>query len=74
MLILPETDSEAAHHVAERISEHLRDDDEEPSISVSSGIAIYPQDGTTIDELFGAADRTLYAAKDSSKGKLLLPT
>jgi predicted signal transduction protein with EAL and GGDEF domain len=49
-------------------------DDEEPSISVSSGIAIYPQDGTTIDELFGAADRTLYAAKDSSKGKLLLPT
>jgi predicted signal transduction protein with EAL and GGDEF domain len=41
---------------------------------VSAGTAIYPQDGRTIDELFRAADRTLYAAKDSSKGKLLLPT
>jgi diguanylate cyclase (GGDEF)-like protein len=74
VLVLPETDSEAAQRVAERISERLRNDSEEPSISVSSGTAIYPQHGATIDELFGAADRTLYAAKDSPKGKLLLPT
>jgi len=74
VLVLPETDSEAAQRVAERISERLRNDDEEPFLSVSTGTAIYPQDGRTIDELFCAADRTLYAAKDSSKGKLLLPT
>jgi diguanylate cyclase (GGDEF)-like protein len=71
VLLLPETDSEAAQRVAERISERLRNDDEEPSISVSSGTAIYPQDGTTIDELFGVADRILYAVKESYKGKLL---
>jgi diguanylate cyclase (GGDEF)-like protein len=74
VLILPETDSEAAQRVAARISERLKNDDEEPAISVSAGTAIYPQDGRTIDELFGAADRTLYAAKDSSKRKLRLQT
>ena len=73
VLVLPETDSEAARRVAERISERLRNDAEDPSISVSTGTAIYPQDGKTIDELFGAADRTLYAAKDRAKRKSLLP-
>src|SRR6266852_1539042 len=74
VLILPETDSEAAQGVAARISERLKNDDEEPAISVSAGTAIYPQDGRTIDELFGSADRTLYAAKDASKRKLRLQT
>ena len=73
VLVLPETDSEAARRVAERISERLRNDAEEPSISVSTGTAIYPQDGKTIDELFGVADHTLYAAKDRAKRKLPLP-
>src|SRR6266436_3770142 len=65
VLVLPETDSEAARRVAERICERLRDEHEEPPISVSTGTAIYPQDGGTIDKLFGAADRTLYAQKHS---------
>jgi len=50
VLLLPETDSEAAHRVAERICERLRDEHEEPPISVSTGTAIYPQDGGTIDK------------------------
>ncbi len=74
MLVLPETDSEAARRVAERICERLISDDEEPSISASAGTAIYPQDGRTMDELFGVADRTLYAKKHSSKTKFPLPT
>src|SRR5216684_1299803 len=74
VLVLPETDSEAARRVAERISERLRNDGEEPPISVSAGAATFPRDGRTIDELLGAADRTLYAAKYSSKRKLPLQT
>jgi diguanylate cyclase (GGDEF)-like protein len=74
VLVLPETDSKAARRVAERICERLRSDDEEPSISASAGTAIYPQDGGTMDELFGMADRALYAAKYSSKRKLPLQT
>jgi diguanylate cyclase (GGDEF)-like protein len=69
VLILPESDSAAARRVAERISQRLKVDDEEPPISVSTGAAIYPQDGRTMDELFSAADRVLYAAKASSKKK-----
>src|SRR5260370_3419661 len=65
VLILPETDSEAARRVAERICERLRSDDEEPSMSASAGTAIYPQDGRTMDELVGAAGRHLYGAEDS---------
>ena len=74
VLVLPETEFGAARRVADRISERLRTDGDEPPISVSTGIAVYPQDGRTIAELFGAADRTLYAAKDSAKRKLRLPT
>ena len=72
VLILPETESAAAFQVAQRVSEQVNSDGDEPSISVSIGIAVYPQDGKTIDELFVAADRALYRDKDSSKRKLRL--
>jgi GGDEF domain-containing protein len=67
VVVLPETEIEAARNVAQRISERLRNDGEEPSISVSAGAAIFPQDGKTINELLGAADRALYREKRSSK-------
>ncbi len=67
MLVLPETKSIAALQVVQRISEQLRNDGEEPPISVSIGTATYPQDGKTIDELLSAADRALYRGKRSSK-------
>ena len=74
VLVLPETDSAAAVQVAQRVSEELNHDGEEPSISVSTGTATYPRDGKTIDELLAAADRALYQEKDPSKRKLGLPT
>ena len=67
VLVLPEAESEAARNVAQRISEQLRDDDEEPSISISAGAAIFPQDGKTINELLAAADRALYREKRATK-------
>ena len=54
VLILPETKSAAAVQVAQRVSKQVNSDGDEPSISVSIGIAVYPQDGKTIDELFVA--------------------
>jgi diguanylate cyclase (GGDEF)-like protein len=63
VVVLPETECEPVRHVAQRISERLRNDGEEPSISVSAGAAIFPQDGKTIDELLAAADRALYREK-----------
>jgi diguanylate cyclase (GGDEF)-like protein/PAS domain S-box-containing protein len=67
VVVLPETGSEATQKVAHRISERLRDDAEEPRISVSSGTAIFPEHGKNIDELLAAADRALYREKRASK-------
>jgi two-component system, cell cycle response regulator len=66
VVLLPETESEPAQRVADRISEQLRNDGEQPTISVSVGTAKFPQDGKTIDELLGAADRGLYSEKRSA--------
>jgi diguanylate cyclase (GGDEF)-like protein len=74
VLVLPETEFGAARRVADRISERLRTDGDEPPVSVSIGIAVYPQDGTTIDELLGTADSALYREKGSSRRNLQLPT
>jgi diguanylate cyclase (GGDEF)-like protein len=67
VLVLPETESAAALQVAQRVSDQLISDGEEPSISVSTGTATYPRDGKTIEELLAAADRALYREKRSSK-------
>jgi diguanylate cyclase (GGDEF)-like protein/PAS domain S-box-containing protein len=69
VVVLPETGCEAAHQVAQRISEESRNDGDEPAISVSVGAAVFPQDGKTIDELLAAADRALYREKRSPKGR-----
>jgi diguanylate cyclase (GGDEF)-like protein/PAS domain S-box-containing protein len=66
VIVLPETDQEAARHVAQRISEESQNESEKPPISVSIGLAIFPQDGKNLDELLAAADRSLYNKKRSS--------
>jgi diguanylate cyclase (GGDEF)-like protein/PAS domain S-box-containing protein len=63
-LVLPETGAAAATLVARRICDLLAKDAEEPSLSVSVGVASYPKDADTIGTLLFAADRALYAMKD----------
>ncbi len=63
-LVLPETGAAAATLVARRICDLLAKDDEEPALSVSIGVASYPEDADTIGTLLYAADRALYAMKD----------
>jgi diguanylate cyclase (GGDEF)-like protein len=72
VLVLPETESHAAQRVANRIVERLSTDGDEPPLTASTGTAVYPHDGKTIDELLAAADRALYGDKRSSKRKLRL--
>ncbi|HMD37816.1 MAG TPA: MASE1 domain-containing protein [Candidatus Acidoferrum sp.] len=74
VVILPETDLDAARMVAQRISRRLAEDGEEPKLSVSIGIAIYPEDGETIHEIMGAADRDLYREKGVPKKRFVLPS
>ena len=66
-LVLPETSQEAAWHVARETAianrfEALR----MPVMSVSVGVAVYPGDGSTVDQLLAAADRSLYESKEDA--------
>jgi diguanylate cyclase (GGDEF)-like protein len=70
VLVLPEASANAALHVAQRISDRLRNDGLEPPLSASIGVATYPADGATLEELLSAADRALYTNKHTSETKL----
>ncbi len=62
-LALPETGDVAAWHVARRVAERVARDSEQPAISVSTGVAVYPRDGATLETIRNAADRSLYETK-----------
>jgi len=62
-VVLPEAPKELADRVSVRIRERLAMESEEPRLSVSTGIAAYPEDGDTAEKLLGAADRVLYRMK-----------
>ena len=68
-LLLPETGIQRAQAVAERIVERLANDLEQPAISVSFGISVYPRDGDTFDKVFRVADAALYAMKRDRSGR-----
>ena len=62
-LVLPETSAGAATLVARRICELFANDGEEPKLTVSVGLASYPNDADSIGTLLFAADRALYLMK-----------
>jgi diguanylate cyclase (GGDEF)-like protein len=62
-LLLIDADPAMAEQVAERIRECLRNADQDPSVSASIGIASYPADGRSGQELLEAADQRLYQRK-----------
>lgn len=62
-LVLPESPAASADRVAQRVSQRLAQDAEEPRLSVSIGVAEYPRDGTTIEHLLNSADQALYNHK-----------
>jgi diguanylate cyclase (GGDEF)-like protein len=71
-LVLPEAGSQEAEQAAVRICDEIMHDGEEPFISVSVGQAVYPEDGVSIEQLLGAADRNLYQMKGRGEKKLRL--
>lgn len=68
-VVLPETGDAAAWHVARRIAERVSRDGEQPVISVSVGVAVHPRDGTSLEGLLNAADRSLYDTKSRRRHK-----
>src|SRR6267378_7169788 len=69
-VVLPETNSEAANQVAQRICDSIANDGMRPLLSVSIGVAVYPHDGERIEALLRKADVAMYTMK-ARKHKLL---
>jgi diguanylate cyclase (GGDEF)-like protein/PAS domain S-box-containing protein len=62
-LVLPETNAEAANLVARRVCESVANDGKGPKLSVSVGVAVFPENGNTIESLLCEADSALYSMK-----------
>ena len=76
IVLLPETPSKGALEVAERIREAvagtpLELDGNRVTITVSIGVAGYPQDGGSLDALVARADRAMYQAKQSGRNRVV---
>ncbi len=78
MVILPGTDKETAAYIADRIRQEIS---REPfpatgkktfHVSVTLGVATYPDDARNRDELIGAADRAMYNGKTTGRNKVVL--
>jgi diguanylate cyclase (GGDEF)-like protein len=66
-LVMPETGAHAARFVADRIRERLAKQAEQPNITVSVGVAVYPSSGKTAERLLMAADEALYTMKQEAR-------
>lgn len=74
-LILAETDKKGAYFAAERIrqaveSGDIRAYDERLKITVSAGIAVFPDDAKEANQLFEKADKALYRAKEQGRNRV----
>jgi len=74
VVVLPETGEDGAEHLAERICERIRSRPLHSSagdlvVTISIGVAVYPDHGDSPAGLVRAADQALYAAKDGGRDR-----
>jgi diguanylate cyclase (GGDEF)-like protein len=72
VVLLPETDAYGGAIVAERLVHAVRDrpvpiDDRQVPITVSVGVAVYPEHGAGAEQVLAAADDALYVAKRAGR-------
>jgi diguanylate cyclase (GGDEF)-like protein len=63
-LILPETNEVGGYALLARLSQKLAADTEQPALSLSGGLSVFPRDGDSPTLLLRAADESLNKAKD----------
>src|SRR3989475_3503450 len=69
-VVLPEAAKDIAARVVSRIRERLTAETEVPALSISAGVAAFPEDGDTPEKLLGAADRALYVMKHGGRSSV----
>ena len=76
-VILPQIEATTLAAIAERIRaivESLPAPANGAPLTISIGGALYPEDGTTVDALFHAADERLYEAKRLGRNRVIVAT
>src|SRR5262249_1194522 len=68
-ILMPETDKRAAKAAADRLCAQVRELRGPRPVTVSCGVAAYPDDAKNPTELLAAADAALYAAKERGKDR-----
>ena len=43
-----------------------------PTVTISLGVAIFPNNGKSVDELINAADKALYQAKEQGRNQVVV--
>ncbi len=71
-LLLPETDAAGAVNLTERLCHLLGR--AHPPMTLSIGVAVYPEDGTSTESLLSRADRRLYQAKGLGGNRVISPS
>ncbi len=76
-ILLPHTNEEQARLVSERLlhtvaSINPRLDDPSLRLSASFGMARYPENGISVEELVSAADKAMYRAKQGETGRVVV--
>jgi diguanylate cyclase (GGDEF)-like protein len=69
-ILLPETTKSAARAAAERLAERVRHMPGNPPVTVSCGVATFPEDAGDPTALVAAADAALYVAKAHGKDRV----
>jgi diguanylate cyclase (GGDEF)-like protein len=76
IMFLPETVKEAAFILADRLRKGVSEIEvgSLPPVTISLGIATFPDDGKNIDDLLQLADAALYAAKENGRNQVVVYT
>ncbi len=75
-IILPNTSKEEAQSTAEKICHRVADrkfklaGDKETNVTISLGVATFPNDGDTASKIIDAADKRLYNAKHNGRNQV----
>jgi diguanylate cyclase (GGDEF)-like protein len=72
LVLLPDTDGPAAHHVAEKLRAELAAAGTPVPVTVSIGVATW--DGEAPEDLLHRADEALYAAKQAGRDRVMAAT
>jgi diguanylate cyclase (GGDEF)-like protein len=76
VVLLPETDAAGGYVVAEKLRRDIADltlhaASRNVRSSISVGLVVYPEDGSTIEQLVSAADVAMYEAKRRGKNRIV---